>query len=147
MRTRDGHTTRVLATGLFAIAGLGLAGCGTEGPETGTDVEDVTDGEVAESSPAPQDGGSVAGTGYVGPYDQAFYDEATTYVGQEVTLSAEVSETISPDTFAIAGAVDPLLVVEQGADPAQGEVGRERAGVGLEDRADRSGFRRRGQLA
>lgn len=123
MRTLDRRSTRVLATSLFAVAGLGLAGCGTEGPEEGTTVEEVTDGEVVETA-APAEGETAAEEpmaeepvegelAYEGPYDQAFYDEATTYVGQQVTVSAEVSETISPDVFAIAGAVDPLLIVEE----------------------------------
>ncbi|WP_460669067.1 hypothetical protein [Kocuria himachalensis] len=52
--THHRHTTRTAAAALVAAAGLGLAGCGTEEPETGTDVEDVTEGEVLESSPAPE---------------------------------------------------------------------------------------------
>lgn len=105
----------MMAAGIFAVAGLGLAGCNTEGPEEGTDVEDISEGEVLESSPAPQETGT--GAGYVGPYDQAFYDASETYAGQEVTVSAEVTETLSTDTFVIAGAagtaVDPLLIVEE----------------------------------
>ncbi|WP_424346989.1 hypothetical protein [Kocuria sp. CH-021] len=107
----------MMAAGIFAVAGLGLAGCNTEGPEEGTDVEDVSEGEVLESSPAPQETDREVGAGYVGPYDQAFYDESETYAGQEVTVSAEVTETLSTDTFVIAGAeetaVDPLLIVEE----------------------------------
>jgi hypothetical protein len=117
MRTRDRRSTRAMAAGIVAVAGLGLAGCNTEGPEEGTDVEDVTEGEVLESSPAPQETDPEVGAGYVGPYDQAFYDESETYAGQEVTVSAEVTETLSTDTFVIAGAagtaVDPLLIVEK----------------------------------
>ncbi|MGQ1838878.1 hypothetical protein ACT4S2_10510 [Kocuria turfanensis] len=113
MRAHSTRTTRTLAAGLFAVAGLGLAGCGSEGPETGTDVEDVTDGEVVESSAAATEDAGAMALAYEGDYNQDFYDEVTTYTGQQVTLSAEVSETISPDTFAIAGAVDPLLIVEE----------------------------------
>lgn len=117
MRTRNRPSTRVMAAGIFAVAGLGLAGCNTAGPEEGTDVEDISEGEVMESSPAPQDGETGMGAGYVGPYDQAFYDENETYAGQEVTVSAEVTATLSTDTFVIAGAdgtaVDPLLIVEE----------------------------------
>ncbi|MFI7496639.1 hypothetical protein ACH9D2_18215 [Kocuria sp. M4R2S49] len=112
----------MMAAGIFAVAGLGLAGCNTEGPEEGTDVEDVSEGEVLESSPAPQETDAGAGTGYVGPYDQPFYDQSETYAGQEVTLSAEVTETLSTDTFVIGGAagttVDPLLIVEEQEVPA-----------------------------
>ncbi|MFC4903016.1 hypothetical protein [Kocuria oceani] len=113
MRAHSTRTTRTLAAGLFAVAGLGLAGCGSEGPETGADVEDVTDGEVVESSAAATEDPGAMALAYEGDYNQDFYDEVTTYTGQQVTLSAEVSETISPDTFAIAGAVDPLLIVEE----------------------------------
>lgn len=127
MKTRNRRSMRLMAAGVFAVAGLGLAGCNTEGPEEGTDVEDISEGEVAESSPAAEElpEGDAAesspaneelGAGYVGPYDQTFYDEADTFVGQEVTISAEVTETLSDDTFVIAGGagttVDPLLIVE-----------------------------------
>lgn len=116
MRTRDRRSTRAMAAGIVAVAGLGLAGCNTEGPEEGTDVEDVSEGEVLESSPAP-DNNPTAGDTFIGNYDQDFYDESETYAGQEVTLSAEVTETLSTDTFVIAGAsgtaVDPLLIVEE----------------------------------
>lgn len=112
MRTRDRRTARMLAAGMAAVAGIGLAGCGSEGPESGTDVEDVTDGEVVESSAAATEDAGAMALAYEGDYNQDFYDDVTTYTGQQVTLSAEVSETISPDAFAIAGAVDPLLIVE-----------------------------------
>lgn len=112
MRTRDRRTARMLAAGVAAVAGIGLSGCGTEGSEAGTDVEDVTDGEVVESSAAATEDAGAMAMAYEGDYNQDFYDEVTTYTGQQVTLSAEVSETISPDAFAIAGAADPLLIVE-----------------------------------
>ena len=116
MDTQRRYTTRKAAAALVAAAGLGLAGCGTEGPEAGTDVEDITDGEVVESSaPATDDAtDGAAAMAYDGAYNQEFYDEATTYVGQQVTVSAEVSRALTSDTFEIAGPVDPLLVVEQG---------------------------------
>lgn len=120
MRARN----RLTAAGIFAVAGLALAGCNTEGPEEGTDVEDITEGEVLESSPPPEDTETeaVLGEGFVGPYDQTFLDESETYAGQEVTLSAEVTETLSTDTFVIAGAdgtaVEPLLIVESEEIPA-----------------------------
>ena len=111
MRTRGRRSTRMMAAGIFAVAGLGLAGCGTEGPEEGPDVEDIA-----------EEGDTGVPMGYVGPYDQAFYDERETYAGQEVTVSAEVTETLSTDAFVIAGtadtAVDPLLVVEEQDIPA-----------------------------
>ncbi|MEX5302308.1 hypothetical protein [Kocuria sabuli] len=115
MTTRDRRpTARTAAAALAAAAGLGLAGCSTEGPETGADVEDVTEGEVLESSPAPENG-PTTGDAFVGDYDQGFSDERETYVGQQVTLSAEVSDVISDDGLVIAGTaentVDPLLVL------------------------------------
>lgn len=111
MTTRDRRPT---AAALAAVAGLGLAGCSTEGPETGTDVEDVTEGEVLESSPAPENN-PTAGDTFIGNYDQDFYDDRETYVGQEVTLTAEVGQVIDDDAFVIAGTagttVDRLLVL------------------------------------
>lgn len=124
MKARNSHGMRLMVAGIFTVAGLGLAGCNTEGPEEGTDVEDISEGEVAETSPAPEEteeevieeDADPAVEPYDGPYDQNFYDEADAYVGQEVTVSAEVSETLSDDTFVIAGeagtTVDPLLIVE-----------------------------------
>ncbi|MFC3300548.1 hypothetical protein FJV46_08645 [Arthrobacter agilis] len=133
MTTRNRHSTRLAIAGIVAAAGLGLAGCNTEGPEEGVDVEDISEGEIAESSPAadPEVSGvpeAAPGLGYSGLYDQNFYDEADAYVGQEVTVSAEVTENISDDTFVIAGAddtaVDPLLIVEEVEVPSlnEGEV-------------------------
>ncbi|MGQ1838881.1 hypothetical protein ACT4S2_10525 [Kocuria turfanensis] len=105
---------RTAAAALAAAAGLSLGGCSTEGPETGTDVEDVSEGEVLESSPAPEND-PTAGETFAGTYDQDFYDERETYVGQQVTLSAEVDDVIGDDGLVIAGAaentVDPLLVL------------------------------------
>lgn len=115
MTTHDRRrTARTTAAALAAVAGFGLAGCSTEGPETGADVEDVTEGEVLESSPATENG-PTTGDAFVGDYDQGFSDERETYVGQQVTLSAEVSDVISDDGLVIAGTaentVDPLLVL------------------------------------
>ncbi|MFC4905046.1 hypothetical protein [Kocuria oceani] len=64
MRTRDRRSTGAMAAGIVAAAGLGLAGCNTEGPEEGTDVEGVPEGEVLESSPAP-DNNPTAGDTFV----------------------------------------------------------------------------------
>jgi hypothetical protein len=52
---------------------------------------------------------------YDGVYDTAFYQDLDTYVGEEVTLSADVNEVITPIAFTIAGtddtSVEPLLVI------------------------------------
>ncbi|WP_424346984.1 hypothetical protein [Kocuria sp. CH-021] len=115
MTARDRRSTaRTAAAALTAAAGLGLAGCSTGGPETGADVQDVTEGEILESSPAPEND-PTAGNTVTGTYDQDFSDERETYVGQEVRLSAEVSDVVSDDALVIAGTaentVDPLLVL------------------------------------
>ena len=55
---------------------------------------------------------------FVGPYDQAFNDGADIYVGEVVTVSANVNEVVTPMSFTIAGTdettVDPLLIVHDG---------------------------------
>ncbi|MFC3300629.1 hypothetical protein FJV46_06655 [Arthrobacter agilis] len=52
---------------------------------------------------------------YIGAYDQSWYDDNESYVGEEVTLSADVNEVIDPTAFTIAGSddttVDELLIV------------------------------------
>lgn len=123
--------TRTLAVGLLVAAGLGLTGCNTEGPEEGTDVEDISEGSIAPSSPAATDTvPSAPMAPYNGAYNQEFYDQSDAYVGQEVTLSAEVTKTVSPEAFVIAGtentAVDPLLIIEAQEIPEldEGEVVR-----------------------
>ncbi|MFI7496383.1 hypothetical protein ACH9D2_16895 [Kocuria sp. M4R2S49] len=121
MTTRDRRpTARTAAAALVAVAGLSLAGCGT-------DVEDVTEGEVRESSPAPENN-PTAGDTFIGNYDQGFYDDRETYVRRAVTLSAEVGQVIDDDAFMLAGTaestVDPLLVLYamDQVDIAEGQV-------------------------
>lgn len=93
--------TRRLAGALVA-AGIGtgvLAGCGgTAGPETGVTVD-----EIQEEA----DDGGVGTTAE---------DDVDSYVGQRVTVSAEVDEVLSPNAFTIAGTAgsggaDELLIV------------------------------------
>ena len=55
MDTQRRYTTRKAAAALVAAAGLGLAGCGTEGPEAGTDVEDITDGDLVLTAATAHD--------------------------------------------------------------------------------------------
>lgn len=121
MRTRSRHTTRTTtAAGVLAVAVLGIAGCGADETDSGTDVEDITEGEVIESSPAPGATESVlapppvAGP-YVGPYNRQFFDDQQTYEGQEVTLTAEIEEVVSPEALEISDPndveLDPLLVL------------------------------------
>ncbi|MEX5300388.1 hypothetical protein RCG67_16615 [Kocuria sp. CPCC 205292] len=116
MSTREHHTTRKAAVGLLAVAGLALAGCGADEPDTGTEVEDITEGDVAETSPpATEVPPAAPATPYGGAYNRQFYDDRAVYEGQDVTLSAEVEEVVSPSALTIGDpddlTLDPLLVV------------------------------------
>ena len=108
----NGATRKLAAVGLLSTAALGFTACGTTGEEAGADVEDVQQGEVVETTGPAAD---VAAGAYAGPYDTDFYDEAVTYAGEEVTLSAQINEIISPTAFTIAGTDDttasPLLII------------------------------------
>lgn len=128
MRTSDRRSTRMMAVGVLTVAGLGLAACGPQGPAP---EDPLADGEVEEPVQEPLDDppaeepttteptaagptgeGPTAGTVYVGPYDQAFIDDLGTYTAQEVTVTGDVDETLTPDAFTIGADVDPLLVIE-----------------------------------
>lgn len=104
------RTARAAVAALAALSAVGLSACGgdTAGTEAGADVEDVTAEEPAEEEPL-EDGP------YEGVYDTAFYDGVDGYVGEEVVLSADVNEVITPESFTIAGtddtSVEALLVV------------------------------------
>lgn len=78
---------RVVTLSIAAAAGAGLAGCTLE--------------------PEPYDG----------DYDPNFYDAIDTYVGEEVSLSAEVLDVLSPTAFTIISGDDPsanpLLVLNE----------------------------------
>lgn len=107
--TKTQWMKKAAALAIAPAAILSVAACGdTAGSEQGADVEDV-----AEEEPAADD--AAAEGAYDGPYDAGFYGEMDSYVGEEVTLSANVNEVISPTAFTIAGTddttVDELLVV------------------------------------
>ncbi|GAA2176986.1 hypothetical protein GCM10009784_25810 [Arthrobacter parietis] len=100
--------TRTLAlAGILPLAALGLTGCnGTSGSEEGADVEDVVE-EDNETAP------------YNGALDSEFYDAYQSYIGEEVTVSADVNEIVSDTSFTIAGTDDTtvealLVVLEEG---------------------------------
>ncbi|WNV77665.1 hypothetical protein [Geodermatophilus sp. DSM 44513] len=102
--TPRSRTARATVATVAAFATVGLAACGdTAGDEAGADVEEVTEDDAAAAGP------------YDGAYDSAFYGDVTSYVDEQVTLSADVNEVITPEAFTIAGAddttVEPLLVV------------------------------------
>lgn len=87
------------AAALMAAFALVLGGCGgsgTAGPERGADVADIQDEPVDD--------------------DSIFFDgDVQSFVGQEVTLSAAVTEVIGPNAFTIAGEnAQELLVVHDG---------------------------------
>jgi hypothetical protein len=115
--------------GALVFTALSLVGCGTSGPESGVDVEDVQEaaddplGAEAPRSASP----SVPGGPYEGLYDQKFVDELDSLEGRTVTVSADVNEVVAPEAFTIAGtedtAVEPLLVIYDGdlADLEPGE--------------------------
>jgi hypothetical protein len=121
MRTRKQHTTRKAAVSVLAVAGLALAGCGNGEDEAGTEVDDITGGEVQETPPAeetPPAAGETAlpgATPYGGAYNQDFADDQAVYEGQEVTLSAEIVEVVSDNALEIGDPgdinLDPLLVM------------------------------------
>lgn len=102
---RRSRSVRTGVAAFAAVSTLGLTACGgdTAGTEAGADVADV-----AEDAP-------LADGPYEGAYDSAFYDDIDSYVGQEVVLSADVNEVITPTAFTIAGtddtAVEAVLVV------------------------------------
>lgn len=96
-------STAVVACAAFSVVGLTACGSDSAGTGTGADVEDVTEDDIA--SPGPFDGA----------YDADLYDEVDSYVGEEVTLSADVNEVLSSGAFTIAGTddttVEALMVV------------------------------------
>jgi hypothetical protein len=101
-------TIRTTVAAFVAVSAVGLTACsGTAGTEEGTDVADVVEEDVAAD-------GAVADP-FDGPYDTDFRDGVDSYAGQEVVLSADVNEVITPESFTIAGTddttVEALLVV------------------------------------
>lgn len=101
---------------ILPVTALGITACnGTAGSEEGADVEDVVEGEEVINESAVAEEADAAAEPYDGAYDATFYDEVNTYVGEEVTLSADVNEVIDATSFTIAGTddttVDALLVV------------------------------------
>jgi hypothetical protein len=92
------------AAALAASAALVLGGCGTAGPEQGTDVGDIQNDQAGGVA----DGGGNGGNG------GAFIDfgDAQSFVGQTVTVSAQVNEIIGPNAFTMADeSGEQLLVV------------------------------------
>ncbi len=107
---------RSAAVGVAAASTLLLGACGndTAGPETGADVQDV------QEDPGVADPGAGEPGVAPGAFDNDFSD-VDRYVGQQVTVSADVNDIVSPTAFTIAGtentAVDELLVLHRAGAP------------------------------
>ena len=104
--SRTPWTVRTGLTAVAAVSILGLGACSdTEPLEEGVDPADPADDGLDA-----QPGGPLSGVD-----NPAFFQDLESYVGEEVEISAEVTEVISPTAFTIAGAGDTgvgsLLVV------------------------------------
>ncbi|QNG55280.1 hypothetical protein H6H00_01205 [Pseudonocardia petroleophila] len=91
---------------MAATSALLLTACGdTAGSEAGADVADIQQEPVVDDA---------------GVFDTPDYADPMSFVGQTVTVSAEVNDLISTQAFTIAGTLqtgaDELLIV--GAEPA-----------------------------
>jgi hypothetical protein len=85
--TKQAYLKKTLALSIIAAAGFGLTGCAVEAER------------------------------YDGVYDPNFYDAIDTHVGEEVSLSAEVLDLLSPTSFTVISGDDPtanpLLVLNE----------------------------------
>ena len=107
----------------MVLAGVGLTACSddTAGSEAGADVEAIQEDDIAAAD-APVDEVGEPPEAEDAPVDPLVFgedfDDAQSFVGQEVTVSADVDEVIAPGVFTIAGtgntSLEPLRVV---ADP------------------------------
>lgn len=115
---------KAAALSILPVTALGVTACdGTTGPEEGAAVEDIVEEDEAIEEDAVAEEADPALEPYDGAYDEAFYEEKDSYVGEEVTLSADVNEVIDSTSFTIAGTddttVEPLLIMHSlgGEDP------------------------------
>lgn len=102
---------RFLALVSALLLAFALSACEQEtaGPEEGTDIQDIQ--EDTEGEPAPEDE-----TLDEQAFDEdAFFEDPEPFIGQQVTVSAEVTEVLTPETaFRLTGddvGGSPLLVV------------------------------------
>jgi|GEM_PF-3054038 len=105
------------AAGALALGSLSLTGCDMNGDDQGADVEDIeeTDGVDDTEETDDAEGTDDADNAYNGPYNDEFLAEIDSYVGESVTMSAEVAQTFTDLAFTIvgvAGEADPLLVID-----------------------------------
>jgi hypothetical protein len=101
---------RLLAGVTAAV--FSLTACGDPGVNEVEDPEEVPDVR-GEDDPTDI---------FTGAYDSEFREDMTAYTGQEVTLTAEVDEVLSPEAFSITSPdgedVEPLLVLADGSSGA-----------------------------
>lgn len=107
----------------MVLAGVGLTACSndTAGSEAGADVEAIQEDDAAAAE-APVEDAEEPLEAEDAPVDPLVFgedfDDAQSFVGQTVTVSADVNEVIAPGIFTIAGTenttLEPLRVV---ADP------------------------------
>lgn len=117
MRWTDDRSRRLLLPFFALMLAFGLVACGDEndsaGPESGADVEDV---------------GSEEGTIGEEEDDAAGADlqaEAERFVGQQVTVSAAVSEMVSPSAFRIGEDTQSSILVLSAPAASFSEMGFE----------------------
>lgn len=120
----NGRRFQVLAL-MMAFIVVGLAACETDtaGSEAGADIGDLRDRvagleqdlENVEERVGELEATDTADEGVPGP-DEALavddvYAEPESYVGQQVTVSAEVGEILGTNAFTLTGPTQPLLIV------------------------------------
>ncbi|MDN5750955.1 MAG: hypothetical protein L0H64_21015 [Pseudonocardia sp.] len=101
---KRGLAGRAALVGVAAASTLLLSACGdTAGSEAGADVADI------QQEPTED----------IGVFDQPDFADPASFVGQTVTVSAEVNDLISTQAFTIAGTLqtgaDELLIVSADA--------------------------------
>ncbi|WP_155850089.1 hypothetical protein [Arthrobacter sp. H41] len=91
------------------VAMIGLAGCSSE-PEA-ADLQEII-GETEPNAPGQVANGADVGP-FSGVFDADFRGDIPSYLGSEVTLSAEVGEILTAEALTIVGDDEaaPLLVV------------------------------------
>lgn len=104
---KRGLAGRAALVGVAAASTLLLSACGdTAGSEAGVDVADI------QQEPTED----------IGVFDQPDFADPLSFVGQTVTVSAEVNDLISTQAFTIAGTLetgaDELLIVSAAGGPA-----------------------------
>jgi hypothetical protein len=116
MRIRDRSRFRVLGVMLAAVTALGMTGCNQEDPVPADGEFEGNSAPYAQGTPTEENR-----VMYEGQYNQEFIDESANYLGQQVTISGEVSRSLAPVAFAIAGPADPMLIVAEQEIPAVNE--------------------------